>query len=199
MAQVDEDTVSLPMASQLMGQIGARVRAIREQQNRTIKDLADSSGVSVGHISMLERGKGNPSFNTLVQIAHSLNVPFARLLHTTDATSPVVRADARRPLDLHNGSSGAVHQLLTPSLKHSIEAVWVEEPPGYTSEETPFQHAGEEFGLILEGRHTVWLDGVPYDLEAGDSITYASTIPHWYANRGTTTVKAIWVITPPTF
>lgn len=191
--------VGLPMASQLMEQIGARLRATREQQGRTIKELADTAGVSVGHISMLERGKGNPSFNTLVQIAHALNVPFARLLHTADATSPVVRAESRRPLDLHNGSTGAVHQLLTPSLKHALEAVWVEEPPGYNSEDTPFQHAGEEFGLILEGQHTVWLDGVPYDLEAGDSITYASTIPHWYSNRGSSTVKAVWVITPPTF
>lgn len=196
---VDVDTSGLPIASQLMGQIGARVRAIRDQQGRTIKDLADASRVSIGHISMLERGKGNPSFNTLVQIAHALDVPFAQLLHTTDASSPVVRADSRRPLDPHNGSGGAIHQLLTPSLKHAMEAVWVEEPPGYNSEETPFRHAGEEFGLILEGQHTVWLDGVPYDLEPGDSITYASTIPHWYSNRGTTTVKAIWVITPPTF
>jgi transcriptional regulator with XRE-family HTH domain len=193
------DTVDLPATGQLMRQIGARVRAIREQRGRTIKDLADASGVSVGHISMMERGKGNPSFNTLVQIAHALDVPFAQMLHTTDGTSPVVRAGDRRPLDPHNGAAGAIHQLLTPSLKYAIEAIWVEEPPDYNSEETPFQHAGEEFGLILEGHHTVWLDGVPYDLEPGDSITYASTIPHWYSNRGDTTVKAIWVITPPTF
>lgn len=199
MDHTDLDAAGPPMAGQLMEQIGSRLRAIREQQSRTIKELADLADVSVGHISMLERGKGNPSFNTLVQIAHALDVPFARLLYTTDGTSPVVRAGARRDLDPHNGSSGAIHQLLTPSLKHALEVVWVEEPPGYNSEATPFQHAGEEFGLILEGHHTVWLDGVPYELEPGDSITYASTTPHWYSNRGDCTVKAIWVITPPTF
>lgn len=199
MTHIDVETTGLPQAGQLMEQIGARVRAIREQECHTIKELADLSGVSVGHISMLERGKGNPSFNTLVQIAHALNVPFARLLHTTDTTSPVVRSGARRSLDLHNNPSGVLHELLTPSLKHSIEAVWIEEPPGSNSEATPYQHAGEEFGLILEGEHTVWLDGVPYELEAGDSITYASSIPHWYSNRGNVTVKAVWVITPPTF
>jgi hypothetical protein len=60
---VDSSSVaaaSLPRASRLMEQIGARVRAIRDQQRRTIKELAAVSGVSVGHISMLERGKGNP-------------------------------------------------------------------------------------------------------------------------------------------
>lgn len=199
MDRLDVDPTSLPKAGQLMEQIGSRLRAIRDQQGRTIKELADLADVSVGHISQLERGKGNPSFNTLVQIAHALDVPFARLLYTTDATSPVVRAGSRRNLDPHNGSSGAIHQLLTPSLKHALEVVWVEEPPGYNSEATPFQHAGEEFGLILQGQHTVWLDGVPYELEPGDSITYASTTPHWYSNRGDTTVKAVWVITPPTF
>lgn len=185
--------------SSLMEQVGGRLRALREQRKRTLQELADTAGVSIGHISMIERGKGNPSFNTLVQIAHALGVPLAQLLHDVETPSPLVRAHERRPLDFHGSDEGSVHELLTPSLRNAMEAVWVEEPPGYSSEATPFQHPGEEFGFLFEGQHTVWLDGVPYDLEPGDSITYASTTPHWYSNRGNTTVKALWVITPPTF
>jgi len=187
-------TVSL-----LMEQVGGRLRALREQHKYTLQELADTAGVSIGHISMIERGKGNPSFNTLVQISHALGVPLAQLLHDVESPSPLVRSHERRPLDFHGSDEGSVHELLTPSLRNAMEAVWVEEPPGYSSEPTPFQHPGEEFGFLFEGKHTVWLDGVPYDLEPGDSITYASTIPHWYSNRGTSVVKALWVITPPTF
>lgn len=185
--------------SSLMEQVGGRLRALREQRKCTLQELADQAGVSIGHISMIERGKGNPSFNALVQIAHALGVPLAQLLHEVESPSPLVRSDERRPLDFHGSESGSVHELLTPSLRNAMEAVWVEEPPGYNSEATPFQHPGEEFGIILEGHHTVWLDGVPYELGPGDAITYASTIPHWYSNNGPTVVKALWVITPPTF
>lgn len=185
--------------STLMEQVGARLRVLREQRKLTLQELADKVGVSIGHISMIERGKGNPSFNTLAQIAHCIGVPLAQLLHEADTPSPVVRRTERRTLDFHHSSEGSAHELLTPSLRNAMEAVWVEEPPGYTSEASPFQHAGEEFGLIIEGVHTVYLDGVAYDLGPGDSITYASTIPHWYSNRGDTVVKALWVITPPTF
>lgn len=183
----------------LMEQVGSRVRALREQRKYTIKALADKAGISIAHVSMIERGKGNPSFNTLVQIAHSLGVPLAQLLHETESYSPVVKSSERRALDFHGTNEGSVHELLTPSFRNAMEAVWVEEPPGYSSESTPFNHPGEEFGFIFEGRHTVWLDGVSYELEPGDSITYASTVPHWYSNRGSTVVKALWVITPPTF
>lgn len=81
----------------------------------------------------------------------------------------------------------------------SLEAVWVEAPPDYDTSETPFAHPGEEFGIVLEGRHEVYLDGTCYELGPSDSITYSSTIPHWYRNPGPGVVKAIWVITPPSF
>jgi uncharacterized cupin superfamily protein len=80
-----------------------------------------------------------------------------------------------------------------------VAVIWVEEPPGSSSAATPFQHSGEEVGVILEGQHRVWLDGVCHELSAGDTITFPSTIPHWYENAGTELVKAIWVVSPPSF
>jgi quercetin dioxygenase-like cupin family protein len=57
------------------------------------------------------------------------------------------------------------------------------------------KHKGEELGLVLSGRKEVYLDGVCYTLDPGDSITYSSLIPHWYKNVEPCT--AIWVITCP--
>ena len=184
---------------QMMATVGAQLNSLRKLRSLTLEGLSERSGVSIGLISQIERGRGNPSFNTLVQMAHALNVPIGRLFHTADDTSPLVRSDERRSLDVHGPSGDAVHELMSPDLNGALEAVWVEAPPGYDTSETPFTHPGEEFGLVLEGRHEVFLDGVRYSLSPGDSITYASTTPHWYRNPGPETVKAIWVITPPTF
>jgi transcriptional regulator with XRE-family HTH domain len=187
-------------AEALMATVGRQIKVLRKQRGLTLEALANRSGVSVGLISQIERGRGNPSFNTLVQTAHALDVPIGRLFHTAEETSPVVRADERRPLDIHQaGTLEAVHQLLTPSLDGALEAIWVEAPVGYDTTETPFAHPGEEFGIVLEGTHEVFLDGVRHRLGPGDSITYESTVPHWYRNPGPDLVRAIWVITPPTF
>ncbi len=184
---------------QLMSTVGSQLHTLRKMRALTIEAMSARSGVSIGLISQIERGRGNPSFNTLVQMAHALDVPIGRLFHTADDSSPVVRATDRRSLDMHGPSGDATHELMSPDLNGALEAVWVEAPPGYDTSDSPFTHSGEEFGVVLQGCHEVYLDGVCHELGPGDSITYSSTTPHWYRNPGPETVKAIWVITPPTF
>jgi transcriptional regulator with XRE-family HTH domain len=184
----------------LMVTVGSQVRVLRKMRSLTLEETGRRSGISTGLLSQIERGRANPSFNTLAQLAHALDVPIGRLFHYADEKPPpVVRADERRSLDFHERQDDASHYLLTPTLEGSLEAVWVEAPPDYDTSGTPFAHPGEEFGIVLEGRHEVYLDGVRHELGPGDSITYSSTVPHWYRNPGPDVVKAIWVITPPSF
>ena len=188
-----------------MAALGAQLRSLRKTRELTLEQLAARSGVSAGLLSQMERGQGNPSFNTLVQVAHALSVPVASLFRTESSGSPVVRRAERRRIDIHAGEAGdtaaepTVTELLTPSLAGALEVLLIEVPPGYSTEATPFTHEGEEFGLILEGRHEVHLGDAVYTLEPGDSITYSSRLPHWYRNPGDEPVRSLWVITPPTF
>jgi transcriptional regulator with XRE-family HTH domain len=172
------------------------VRKLRLDKGLTMEQLAGQASVSSGLLSQLERGIGNPSFNTLVQIAHALAVPVTDLFPAQRSESPVVRAHERRPLSVHGMVDGGTNYLLTPGDGGPLEAVLVEIAPGHATEETPFVHEGDEFGFILEGRQEVHLGGVVYSLDAGDAITYSSEIPHWYRNPGTTISRALWVITP---
>jgi transcriptional regulator with XRE-family HTH domain len=189
-----------PKPEALMAGVGLELRRLRKTRSLTLEELGRRASVSVGLISQIERGRGNPSFNTLVQLAHALAVPIGRLFHTADESSPVVRASERRTLDMPTPVGvDALHQLLTPTLRNALEALWIEAPPGYDTSDTPFTHPGEEFGLVLSGHHEVTVDGVAHQLGPGDSITYPSTSPHSYRNSGSEVVKAIWVITPPTF
>lgn len=189
-----------PSTETLMATVGGQLRALRKMHGLTLEELGRRSAVSIGLISQIERGRGNPSFSTLVQLAHALNVPIGRLFHTADDSSLVVRADERRILDVHGSAeTDARYSLMSPNLNGAMEAIWVDVPPGYDTSDAPFTHPGEEFGVVLEGRHEVFVDGVRYVLGPGDSITYPSSTPHWYRNAGDVPVKAIWIITPPTF
>ncbi|GAA0898823.1 MULTISPECIES: helix-turn-helix domain-containing protein [Streptomyces] len=195
------DKDNRPDADASIASLGEQIRSLRKHLGLTLEELSSRSNVSTGLISLLERGKGNPSFASLIQLAHGLDVPIGRLFHGETPASPVVRAKERRTLEWHGNEKldGARYQLLTPSLKGALEVVWVETEPGHDTSGTPFRHNGEEFGIVLSGVKDVFLDGVRHRLEAGDSITYSSSIPHWYVAVGDEPSTAIWVITPPTW
>ncbi len=179
--------------------VGKEIKRLRKLRGRTLEQLASGAGVSAGLLSQVERGQGNPSFNTLVQVAHALGIPVARLMAGEQLSSPVVRREDRRRLNLGGTDHLVLMELLTSRLDSALEAIRIVAEPGYSSEDTPFVHDGEEFGIVLEGTHAVNVGGAHYVLQAGDSISYSSTIPHWYENPGDVTSVSLWVVTPPSF
>jgi transcriptional regulator with XRE-family HTH domain len=184
----------------LQSDLGEQVRRLRLERGLTLEEVSARSGCSVGSLSQLERGKGNPAFFTLVKIAHALDVPVARLLHIERTASPVVRRGRGRRLNPHGAEDdGAVYELLTPDLDRALEVIRYELPPGLSTEGTPFVHGGEETGIILRGTQEINVNGVLYTLDAGDSISFQSTLPHWFRNPGPERVEGIFVCTPPTF
>lgn len=178
--------------------VGREIKRLRKLREWTLEQLASASGVSAGLLSQVERGQGNPSFNTLVQVSHALGIPVARLVAGEQMSSPVVRREERRRLNLGDKEL-VLAEMLTPRLDSALEAIRIVTEPGYSTKDTPFVHEGEEFGIVLEGTHAVNVGGAHYVLRAGDSISYSSTIPHWYENPGEVTSVSLWVVTPPSF
>ncbi len=180
--------------------LGQQIRTVRQSQQLTLETISQRSGISIGALSQVERGKGNPAFFTLLKIAHALEVPLTSLLQLEARGSPVVRARERRPLAPHFFESLDVRsELLTPDLDRQLQICRYVLPPGATTEETPFTHRGEEFITVVKGECVVGLEDIEYELGAGDSIAYAATTPHWFGNRGTRKAELLFACTPPTF
>lgn len=68
------DTVSL----------GNRIQYLREQRGLTQEELATQTGISLKHISVLERGLKEPRLATFLSIAEALGVTPNELLIETD-------------------------------------------------------------------------------------------------------------------
>src|SRR5579884_1382269 len=119
-----------PDPTLLQSDLGEQVRRLRLERGLTLEEVAAKSGCSLGSLSQLERGKGNPAFFTLVKIAHALDVPVARLLHVERSTSPVVRRGEGRQLNPHpfGDDSAASYELLTPDLDRALEVIRFEIP-----------------------------------------------------------------------
>lgn len=56
--------------------LGRAIKLCRTQRNLNQSDLAERADISVSYLSLLERGKRDPNFSTIQNIASALNVPF---------------------------------------------------------------------------------------------------------------------------
>ena len=54
--------------------IGSRIKSLRRGKGLTQEALAERIGISSKYLSSIERGKENPTLDTLIQLASALNV-----------------------------------------------------------------------------------------------------------------------------
>ena len=190
-----------------------KIRKLRKERRLTLKDLAAGSGLSSTYLSQIERGLSNPSIGTLRKIADAMKTNVVSLVgfeengeRTKEAEKAkgkgekkvtVVKNDRRKMLVYPGGLRKAF--LLTPDLQRKMEVLLTHEEPQREAEEDWYQHEGEEFGLILEGKYEVTVEDRVYILEEGDSIYFQSQLPHKMRSIGQKTAKTLWVITPPSF
>lgn len=113
--------------------------------------------------------------------AHSWNV------------DPVVRRGSGQVIQL---ATGVQWERLAPPTPQDVDFLQVAYHPG--SESCPpdslMRHSGHEYGHIISGRMGVTIGFDTYELGAGDSIAFDSTMPHRLFAIGAETVEAIWVV-----
>jgi transcriptional regulator with XRE-family HTH domain len=179
-------------------EIGGTVRAQREQRQMTIASLARKVGVSAAAISQIESGAVQPSLATLRKLAASLEIPVFRLFLPVEAEAVSVVRHADR-VTIGRPSSGARYQLLSPSVQGQLEVMEVSIGPGQVSAPERLSHAGEECLVMLAGRGALEFGDAVVDLRAGDAATFQGTIPHRLRNPGRGELRALSIITPPSF
>lgn len=64
----------------LRGAIGYVLRDLRSRDHRTLREVSEKAGVSLGYLSEVERGQKEASSELLTSIAESLGVSTAQLL-----------------------------------------------------------------------------------------------------------------------
>lgn len=180
--------------------LGEEIRSLRRVRGMTLAELASRTGRSVGYLSQLERGLSEASIGVLQHIAQALGVQVGWFFPAGDDApaaerSMIVRRANRRRLGF---ASGITEHLLSPNLSGQIELIHTRLEPGADSGE-PYTHQGEEAGVVLRGRLQLWVDGQEFALEAGDSFSYPSHLPHRYWNPGDEATEALWAVTPPTY
>ncbi|MEX6725419.1 helix-turn-helix domain-containing protein [Parapedomonas caeni] len=161
--------------------IGAEVRALRKQMERTVQELADASGLSIGMLSKIENGQISPSLATLQALAGALNVPISRLFNEFEERRDCsyVPAGTGVTIDRRGTKVGHQYQLLGASLSGELAVepyliTLTEDAVPYTS----FRHEGMEFIHMLDGAISYRHGANVYPLGPGDSLLFDSQAQH---------------------
>lgn len=179
-------------ADATVSQVGNRIRELRVQRNLTLQALAERTGLSSSMLSLVERGKTSPSIGTLVAISSALNVHMTDLFddRTVEEGEPVVRVEDQ---PVYVTGEGVQRRVVRTDDEHGIELVFNEYEPGTGSGGELVHHEGYEYGIVLEGKLTVEVNGNTFELRPGDCISYDSHLPHRISNAGRKHVRAVWV------
>ncbi|GGF18159.1 transcriptional regulator [Aliidongia dinghuensis] len=191
--------------SPLDSSVGLRLRALRKQHRLSLQVLAGRLGVSIGHLSQIERGLSTASLKLLAGAADAFGVGLADLFPgaapAAAATEPetstiVVRQSERGRLGLWQ--AGITKELLTaPRGASRLNLFMVRIEPGGTTGEEDYVHGGEEAGFVLEGALELHVEGREWRLEPGDSFRFASDRPHRFGNPTDEVALVLWVNVTP--
>ena len=68
--------------------IGARIKEIRTKKGITQEGLSERMEINPKYLSSIERGKENPTLNTLIKLSESLEVDLGEIFSFIEAEDP---------------------------------------------------------------------------------------------------------------
>lgn len=170
----------------------------------TLVQLAEAGGMSVSHVSAIERGAVNASIDKVNRLATALGVPVAWFFTRRTGIGPlerahVVRAENRRNLNIlyeeTAEESGYTDWLLSSTIGGEFYVGLSEYSPGGDTEDLVVRE-GEQHCIVLEGEIELRLQDEVITLRAGDSYSIPGHIPHQTRNASHQPSRMIWVNAP---
>ena len=198
-----------------MSPLGAHLRQERLRLGLSLRELARRLDVSPSLVSQIETDKIQPSVGTLYAIVNELGLSFDEVFAAAERTAdgePAASVDVALQSAIPTGSAGRVQRAHDRSVLDLESGVRWERLTTWNDQDVDFlfttyevggasspegklvRHNGREFGIVITGRLGVTVGFEEHVLEAGDSISFESTIPHRLHNDGNELVSAIWVV-----
>jgi transcriptional regulator with XRE-family HTH domain len=162
---------------------GERLRALRQRSGLSLREVARQSQLTPSFVSQVELNQVQPSITTLKRLCDAIGATIIDVLYDTHHPArSVVRRDARQRLVTKNKEVDI--ELLAEAPGRPFDVLLVRLAPKASTSDEPHSHNARECIYVISGKARVDLADHSETLVAGDSIYYASAIPHRVVNIG---------------
>jgi transcriptional regulator with XRE-family HTH domain len=175
--------------NEVLSAVGPRLRALRQERDTTLAELAALTGISSSTLSRLESGRRRANLELLLPLAQAYQVPLDDLIGGPHTGDPRIRS---RPIT----RQGMTIEPLTrragglQAYKHTIPPRKAPQVPD------PQTHEGYEWLYVLQGRLRLVLGQHDLVLTAGEAAEFDTRVPHWFANDGAEPVEFLSLFGP---
>ena len=182
--------------------LGNKIRQLRRKRTLTLQNVSDLSGLSKSLLSQIENSFTAPPIATLLKISRALDVKIGYFFQDPPVSNriAVVRhKDRKKTVPRHSRTNGTKVGYLYQSLAHpmsdkNMEPFMIEILPRDADDMIFYQHKGEEFLFVLEGRMEFRGADRVIELESKDCLYFDSNIPHALRGLDGESAMAIGVI-----
>ena len=181
-------------AREVVMSIGRRLRSARQERGLTLRQVAESSGLTAAFISQLERGDTSGSVSSLVKIAGALGIDVTSLFEKPSST--LVRRGERVPAML--GGEGVVDYVLTPEGEKRAQVIETHLDPGGYADTELYTRGGDLLVCVVQsGTLEMRIEDERILLHAGDAMTLDPKVPHTWSNPSRRNrTRVFWVDVP---
>ncbi|MFF5794460.1 cupin domain-containing protein [Paeniglutamicibacter sp. NPDC012692] len=173
--------------------IGSRIRSVRQAQRLTIDQVAESTGLTKGFLSRVERDLTSPSVASLVTLCQVLSIDVGDLF--TQPDTHVVRLSEAPRISL--GGEGIVEQLVTARSERRLQMIRaVIEPRGEGEKELYSVDCEVEVLNVISGKFILIFANERFELDAGDTVTFPGREPHSWINPTDDQAVVTWTLVP---
>ncbi|WP_307859123.1 helix-turn-helix domain-containing protein [Herbiconiux sp. SYSU D00978] len=182
-----------PAAGTVELSIGAKLRSTRMAQGLTLAQIAESTGLSKGFLSRVERDDTSPSVATLVQLCQVLSLPVGALF-----AEPEIQLVTREEAPLVNfGGTGVTERLMSPRGESRVQLLRSTlEPGAHGGGDLYTMNCDVEVLHVLSGALTVRFADRAVRVAAGDALTFPGRTPHTWQVEDDAPAEVCWILSP---
>lgn len=175
--------------------LGEKIRDLRQQQNLSLRQLGELTGLTGAFLSQVENDLTSPSISSLQKIATALHVPMFAFLNGDNQTEEVVRSGSRKKLVFPDPHLS--YELLTNGVNRQMAAFLIQLKAGETHKAQALFRATEEMIYVIQGEVEIWLGDRRHHLYPGDSIYYEGIHLKGFTALGREDLLMLCAMTPP--
>jgi len=167
--------------------VGKKIKKARTQKKISHSSLANETGFSVDYLKDIESGKEIPPVGALLQISRALEIDSGFFLKKQES-------DLKKRVKAYTSrTENYAYTTLTPGAENKhLKAFKVVVDKMKDHKGIGYQHEGEEFVYVLEGKIEITVGENINKLKKGESLHFNSGIRHKL--RNTSKEKAVLIV-----